>query len=810
MQFQLHKKTSSILQFHINITKLQIFISSHIMKYFIWLSLSLFLFVSQLFAYEPTPQELVVLDKIEMLADELTSESLENLQKPIQDIKYKQELWSRNERLASEILEIFKSILWTRMLDLISINEQEIWKIEKIEPIKLPPEPQILAPFVNTSTAELSDENFKMLMNHIEPDVANHEIIILEFTDIQCPFCQRHHNNGTLQQVTEIYPEVSYATMAFPLSFHVHAWDAAEAMNCVHRYAWYDTAMQYKQTGMDSKMNEESDIKNSLYDLNLTASLESEIEECIDSHETKNTVEQQMQLWQLMWVTGTPWNIILHVPTRKFAKISGAVPANAFDDRIQKMLAWDFSELAPPPMPIGVPPAPPPITVPKSLSQSDYDDFLKTAYVQGNKDAPVSIIEFSDVQCPFCQRHTNNETLDMVLEKYGDEVNVIYGHFPLSFHQNAQKWWEALECAWMLGGEDMFFEFKKEYYKAGGDANLWIAEDVAWELWLDVDEFMYCVDSWDFAEKVKSQMKFGQQWGVTGTPGHIVVDNETLQTLKVSWAVPAASFEYPIESLLFGVIPKPQPVSLERVFSNIEYTTTFGNVSLTWNELSDDFEKVNIQIRHQSESKYTEIANVDAWVWEHSFPVLKTWNYFLKMQWFNNAGDVWKGHIQTVKVVEAPEDAQVVKKYENNEKRSNIDQEVTIFNIDKTTGSASDILAADDDREYIGEKSTISIIDATSDSVTLSTSIALVNSSPVKEYRIYFAESSLTTSKLNLIKDVAVSPWVSSIENEVSLVLEWLSPNTEYFIVVTPINPNYYSYIPLSMITDEISVTTRE
>lgn len=90
-------------------------------------------------------------------------------------------------------------------------------------------------------------------------------------------------------------------------------------------------------------------------------------------------------------------------------------------------------------MPIGVPPAPPPITVPKSLSQSDYDDFLKTAYVQGNKDAPVSIIEFSDVQCPFCQRHTNNETLDMVLEKYGDEVNVIYGHFPLSFHQNAQK-----------------------------------------------------------------------------------------------------------------------------------------------------------------------------------------------------------------------------------------------------------------------------------------------------------------------------------------------------------------------------------
>jgi len=57
------------------------------------------------------------------------------------------------------------------------------------------------------------------------------------------------------------------------------------------------------------------------------------------------------------------------------------------------------------------------------------------------------VIEFSDVQCPFCSRHTLAGTLDQVLQKYGDDINIIFGHFPLSFHPNAQQAGEALECA---------------------------------------------------------------------------------------------------------------------------------------------------------------------------------------------------------------------------------------------------------------------------------------------------------------------------------------------------------------------------
>ena len=122
----------------------------------------------------------------------------------------------------------------------------------------------------------------------------------------------------------------------------------------------------------------------------------------------------------------------------------------------------------------------------------------------------MTIIEFSDVQCPFCQRHANNGTLDQVKEKYGDDVNIIFAHFPLSFHNNAQKAGEAIECAGKLGGTDQYFVFKKAYFAAGGDSNMDIAKKAATEVGLDTDTLMECVDGGEFAQKVKDQMTFGQ------------------------------------------------------------------------------------------------------------------------------------------------------------------------------------------------------------------------------------------------------------------------------------------------------------
>ena len=209
----------------------------------------------------------------------------------------------------------------------------------------------------------------------------------------------------------------------------------------------------------------------------------------------------------------------------------------------------DYSLKKQPSQPVAKTPPPAPNPQAKA-NKSSYDTFLKWAYVKWNKNAKVSVIEFSDVQCPFCQRHTNNGTLEQVQEKYGDNVNIIFAHFPLGFHQNAQKAWEALECAGKIGGEEAFFAFKKAYFAKWGDSNMELAKQAATDVWLDETKLIDCVNGGEFAQKVKDHMAFGQSLWVTGTPGNIVINNETLETQKVSWAVPASAFDWPISQYI--------------------------------------------------------------------------------------------------------------------------------------------------------------------------------------------------------------------------------------------------------------------
>ncbi len=218
-------------------------------------------------------------------------------------------------------------------------------------------------------------------------------------------------------------------------------------------------------------------------------------------------------------------------------------------------IGWKGKEAAAPaPTPTPVPtaqpqPQPQPVAA-TSVSLDALKDFYKTTYIEGKKDAKISVIEFSDVQCPFCQRHTNAGTLDQVHAKYGDDINIVFAHFPLSIHPSAQKAGEALECAGKQGGEDVFFSFKKALFAKGGDPTLDVIQAVATEQKLNVTDLMACVNGGEFAAKMAGQTAFGRQLGVTGTPGNIVMNNETGEFQKVSGAVPATAFDAPIASYL--------------------------------------------------------------------------------------------------------------------------------------------------------------------------------------------------------------------------------------------------------------------
>ena len=69
----------------------------------------------------------------------------------------------------------------------------------------------------------------------------------------------------------------------------------------------------------------------------------------------------------------------------------------------------------------------------------------KTDHIIGAKNAKVTLIEYSDLECPFCKRHF--DTMNQVLKEYPNDVRLVFRHYPLSFHQNAMKKAEATESA---------------------------------------------------------------------------------------------------------------------------------------------------------------------------------------------------------------------------------------------------------------------------------------------------------------------------------------------------------------------------
>ncbi len=168
------------------------------------------------------------------------------------------------------------------------------------------------------------------------------------------------------------------------------------------------------------------------------------------------------------------------------------------------------------------------------------------AAVFGNENAPVTIVEFTDFQCPFCQRFFN-DAYKQIKEKYIDtgKARVVFRHFPLSFHQNAQKAAEAAECANRQGKFIEYHDLLFQKMQADG-TGLDIASLKAYaaDLRLSTSRFNSCLDNGDTAGIVKSDMDAGQAAGVSGTPTFFI------NGMKIVGALPFSSFEQAIEAEL--------------------------------------------------------------------------------------------------------------------------------------------------------------------------------------------------------------------------------------------------------------------
>jgi len=178
---------------------------------------------------------------------------------------------------------------------------------------------------------------------------------------------------------------------------------------------------------------------------------------------------------------------------------------------------------------------------------------LDRDHIRGNALAKITLIEYSDFECPYCKRF--HDTPKKLLENQGDNLNWVYRHFPLAFHNpGAQKQAEAVECAAELGGADAFWRFTDEIYartKTGGNGfPLDQLAPLAAELGLDRPRFEECLESGRHAGRVKEDVEEGIAAGITGTPGNILINNDTGEVRVLSGARPEAAFQAAIEELL--------------------------------------------------------------------------------------------------------------------------------------------------------------------------------------------------------------------------------------------------------------------
>lgn len=145
-------------------------------------------------------------------------------------------------------------------------------------------------------------------------------------------------------------------------------------------------------------------------------------------------------------------------------------------------------------------------------------------HAKGPADAKVTIVEYSDFQCPFCSR--GYDTMEhQVLKEYGSKVRFVYKNFPLSFHPWAEPGAIAAECAGKQNQDGFWklYNYMFEHQKEITPQNLKEKLDAELEgTKIDKKKFDTCVDNKETLDQIKAQMAEGQSVGITGTPGFIV------------------------------------------------------------------------------------------------------------------------------------------------------------------------------------------------------------------------------------------------------------------------------------------------
>ncbi len=244
------------------------------------------------------------------------------------------------------------------------------------------------------------------------------------------------------------------------------------------------------------------------------------------------------------------WKIVIKVITNSVSALSLAVLA------VTVIMIWKSGNVS---TPTAVPPvaanAQNPAPAQPTTGTASVDDDA----VLGDKNAPVTLIEFSDYECPFCKKYFT-DTFPQIKAKYIDtgKVKLVFRDLPLPFHEPmATKEAIAANCARKQKNDDMYFKYHDEMFKQttsnGTGLNDEKLKTIATGLSLNLNSFESCLKDKAMEDEVKKDLADASAAGANGTPSFIVgksTSNGTVQGSLVVGAQPFAAFEAVIDPLL--------------------------------------------------------------------------------------------------------------------------------------------------------------------------------------------------------------------------------------------------------------------
>jgi protein-disulfide isomerase len=395
---------------------------------------------------------------------------------------------------------------------------------EEPKPAPTTPTPSIAAVRTQAGTSPVPTDGSPTLGQADAP------VVIVEFSNFQCGFCSRGAN--TMKEIYKHYQgKVRLVFKHLPLAFHQHAHLAAQASMAAHAQGKF---WEYQEKLFANQRNlQKHELIGYAQEIGLDLD---RFRNDLDNGTYKNHVDNDMAHARSVGATGTPTFFV------NSERVVGALPFARFKDIVDRHLATKGDAAAKPAEPT---PTPPPAPRPPTPSMDPKQIPIAHSPTTGPNNAPITVVKFSNFECPFCSRGA--ATTKQIQNTYGDKVQIVYKHLPLSFHRHAHL---AAQASMAAHAQGKFWEYHDKLYANQRKLEKHDLIEYAKEIGLDLDRFQRELDAGTYKKLVDEDIELAKRVDAQGTPIFFVNGQ------KIIGAQPFHRFKEVIDSLL---TQKPAP-----------------------------------------------------------------------------------------------------------------------------------------------------------------------------------------------------------------------------------------------------------